>query len=89
MPSFSFPASDNTPRFVDTGQGAAGRIASWMAWTTDPTPLAAALDTRLIRTDDNGGVVPLGQGGCGTWKPILTDTNGAAPGGSDGFYNDV
>ncbi len=55
MPGFSMAAGSNiTPRFQDTGQGASGRLASWMAWTADPSPLIGPETTRIVRMDDNG-----------------------------------
>lgn len=95
-----FSVSQGRPVFVDTGQGASGRIASWAAWTADPTPLVGPEDTRLIRTDDNGVLagdppLPLGTGGVGTWQPILDGASnnvsgdGAISGGQGCFYNDI
>lgn len=92
MPGFS--VVNSPPRYQDTGQGAVGRIASWMAWTADPSPLIGPETTRIIRTDDNGVLTndiprPLGQGGCGLWQPILDGfSNGATSGGDNCFYND-
>lgn len=92
MASFlAFPPAANAPRFVDTGQGASGRLASWNAWTADPSPLTASESTIIWRSDDNmglGGVrVPLGQGGCGQWEPFLDGfSNGATSGGDNCFY---
>lgn len=92
MPSFTFPPSENSPVFVDTGMGAAGRIASWSAWVADPSPLQGPEKTRIWRMDDNMGIgvrVPLGQGGCGSWSPILDGfSNGATSGGDNAFYVD-
>lgn len=89
----AYPVSPNSvPAFVDTGQGPVGRIASWSAWTADPTPLQGPEQTRIWRQDDNGaGIgevgVPLGKGGCGSWGPVLDgSSNGATSGGDNCFY---
>lgn len=90
-----FSVVQSPARYVDTGQGAAGRLASWTAWTADPSPLIGPETTRIIRMDDNGvlvgpPVVPFGNGGCGTWGPILDgSSNGATSGGDNCFYNDI
>ena len=91
MPSTSFSAASNAQQaFVDTGQGASGRLASWAAWTADPSPLTASESTIIWRSDDNMGLgvrVPLGQGGCGQWEPFLDGfSNGATSGGDNCFY---
>jgi hypothetical protein len=89
MPGFF--VAQGRPGFVDTGQGASGRIASWGAWTADPNPLAGPEQTRILREDDNGALmggptVPLGQGGCGQWGVILDgSSNGATSGGDNPF----
>lgn len=90
-----FSVVQSPSRWVDTGQGATGRIASWMAWTADPSPLIGPETTRLIRMDDNGVLtgdtpVPLGTGGCGTWAPILDgSSNGATSGGDNAFLGEI
>lgn len=83
----------NSARYQDTGQGASGRIASWMAWGADPQPLIVAEGTNILRTDDNMGIglrVPLGQGGCGEWRPVLqgvtSPTGSGAISGGDGCF---
>lgn len=88
-----FAAGENlVPAFVDSGQGAAGRIASWMAWNADPNPLPAPEQTNILRMDDNGAlagppVLALGTGGCGTWGPVLDgSSNGATSGGDNCFF---
>ena len=85
---------NNVPAFVDTSMGASGRIASWMAWTADPSPLQGPEATVIMREDDNGAgsggtPVPLGQGGCGQWGAILDgSSNGATSGGDNCFFLD-
>jgi hypothetical protein len=92
MPGFSV-AGNFQAAFQDTGQGASGRIASWMAWGADPNPLPGPEVTNILREDDNGaGIpgqtpVPLGQGGCGGWAPMLDGfSNGATSGGDNCFF---
>ncbi len=95
-----FSVAQGSPRWQDTGQGAAGRLASWSAWTADPTPLFGPETTRIFRTDDNGVLagdppVPLGTGGCGAWEPFLDGAanyptgDGAVSGGQGCFYSNV
>ena len=49
----------------------------------------------ILRQQDNGVLthdtpVPLGQGGCGSWAPILDgSSNGATSGGDDAFFLNV
>jgi hypothetical protein len=43
--------------------------------------------TIVLRTDDNGGVIPVGQGGCGQWSVILDgSSNGACSGGDNPIF---
>ncbi len=87
----------NLAYYQDTGQGAAGRIASWSAYTEDHAiPVAAdnqpvlylrhPEETIILRTDDNAGAggirVPLGTGGCGEWRPILDGSSAPPTGGA-------
>lgn len=71
---FTFPTVDAlTPRFVDLGQGARGRLLSWAAWTADPQPLFGAAQTIILRD--------------GEYQPILDgSSNGATSGGDNCFY---
>lgn len=93
MGGFSFPPGDNKiAAFVDTGQGASGRLASWGAWTADPAPLNGGGSTIIMREDNNGALqdgvtpLPLGMGGVGQWGPILDGfSNGATSGGDNPF----
>lgn len=95
--SIKFPPGDNAvPAYVDTGQGASDRLASWQAWTADPNPLPAPAHTIILRVDDNGASsgaakpLPLGTGGCGKWNPLLDgSSNGATTGGDNAFFQDV
>ena len=81
---------NNQVAFQDTGQEPVGRILSWQAWSADPSPLGGPEKTVVVRSDDNGGTIPLGQGGCGTWSPILDgSSNGATSGGDNCFIDDV
>lgn len=87
-----FSVVQSPPRFVDTGQGASGRLASWMAWVSDPNPLMGPESTIILRTEDNGAAsgdpnpLPLGTGGCGTWSAVLDGfSNGATSGGDNCF----
>lgn len=97
MPGFSFPPNDNKiGAWQDTGQGASGRLASWQAWTADPSPLAGPGQTIIMREDNNGALVPgatpapLGQGGVGQWAPMLDGSStGATSGGDNAFLQDV
>lgn len=125
MPGFSFPASDTQqPMFQDSGQGASSRLASWGAWTADPSVMISPDTSVIIRMDNNmppantpiylldgyGNEVldgngqpiilsvpdstqpsiPVGQGGCGTWAPVLDGfSNGATSGGDNCFYDNV
>jgi hypothetical protein len=68
-----FPLSNNNlPLYQDTGQGAAGRLASWVAWIADPSPMLASQTTVLIRDDG--------------FDPVLDDTStGATSGGDQAF----
>jgi hypothetical protein len=81
MPGFSFPPGDNAvPAFRDTGQGASGRLASWMAWTADPNPLPGPGQTNILRDD--------------TFQPMLDGSSqgprgGAISGGDNAFLQDV
>lgn len=93
MGGFSFPPGDNKiPAFVDRGQGASDRLASWGAWTADPNPLNGGGSTIIMREDNNGALqdgvtpLPLGQGGVGQWGPILDGSStGATSGGDNPF----
>lgn len=85
MPGFQ--VLGNGPAYMDSGQGASDRLASWDAFNADPSPMITPETTIILRQDDNGGVTPLGQGGCGSWAPILDDSgNGATSGGSEPIY---
>lgn len=85
MPGFQVAGA--TPVYMDTGQGASDRLASWMAWTADPSPMVEGGTSIILRQDDNGGTVPLGQGGVGSWGPVLDgSSNGSTSGGDDCFY---
>lgn len=85
MPGFT--VGGGGPAFMDTGQGASDRAASWGAWTADPSPMVDPESSNILRQDDNGGVVPLGQGGCGSWGPVLDgSSNGATSGGDNPFF---
>lgn len=82
MPGFS--VAQGSAVFQDTGQGASDRLASWGAWVADPSPMITPETTNILRQDDNYGEIPLGQGGCGSWAPILGDAaTGATSGGND------
>jgi hypothetical protein len=71
----------------DTGQGASDRLASWDGFTADPSPMVEPATSIILRQDDNGGVTPLGQGGCGSWAPILDgSSNGATSGGDEPIF---
>lgn len=75
------PLSNNTVGcFQDMGQGAAGRIASWQAWTADPSPAIAPQTTNILRDD--------------TYEPMLDGSSqglggGAISGGDNAFLQDV
>lgn len=85
MPGFQ--VLGNQSAFQDTGQGASDRLASFGAWTADPAVMIAPETSNILRQDDNGGVIPLGQGGCGSWAPILDgSSNGATSGGDNPFF---
>lgn len=88
MPGFTVLGGG--PNFVDTGQGASDRLASWGAWGADPSPMVTPETSNILRQDDNYGTIPLGQGGCGTWSPILDgSSNGATSGGDNPFYLNI
>ena len=82
-----FPLSNNNaPIFQDMGQGAAGRIASWQAWTADPNPMSpdpnnpGQAQTIIMRDD--------------TYEPMLDGSSqglggGAISGGDNAFLQDV
>lgn len=85
MPGFSI--ASGSPNYQDTGQGASDRLASWLAWGADPSPMVEAGASNILRQDDNGGVTPLGQGGCGSWAPILDgSSNGSTSGGDNPLF---
>lgn len=85
MPGFT--VGGGGPAYVDSSQGASDRLASWLGFTADASPMITPETTLLLRQDDNGGVIPLGQGGCGSWAPILDgSSNGATSGGDNPFY---
>lgn len=85
MPGFF--VGGGSPCFQDTGQGASDRLASWLAWGADPSPMVESLASNILRQDDNGGTVPLGQGGAGSWAPVLDgSSNGATSGGDNPFF---
>lgn len=71
------PFSDGTkPLFQDAGQGASDRLASWQAWSADPSPLLAAQATVIMR-DEN-------------FRPMLDGSStGATTGGDNAFLQDV
>lgn len=73
----AFPLSNNTVgNFQDMGQGASGRIASWQAWTADPSPMVTPQTTVLVRDD--------------SFEPILDgSSNGATSGGDNAFLTNV
>lgn len=79
-----FVVGGGGPAFMDSGQGASDRLASWLGFTIDPSPMVTSGTTNILRQDDNYGEIPLGQGGCGSWAPILGDAaTGATSGGND------
>lgn len=85
MPGFSLVPGSTV--FQDTGQGASDRLSSWWAWIADPSPMTTPETTNILRQDDNGGTVPLGQGGVGSWSPILDgSSNGSTSGGDFPIY---
>lgn len=87
MPGFTVAGS--TPVYQDSGQGASDRLASWWAWVADPSPMVSPETSIILRQDDNGGTVPLGQGGVGSWAPLLDgSSNGATSGGDYPFEID-
>lgn len=71
------PLSDNAVGcFQDMGQGASGRLASWQAWTADPSPATAPQTTNILRDDQ--------------FEPILDGSStGATSGGDNAFLQDV
>lgn len=82
MPGFS--VAGGGPAYQDTGQGASDRLASWSAFTADPSPMIEPLTSNILRQGDNEGTIPLGQGGCPSWSPILDgSSNGATSGGDN------
>jgi hypothetical protein len=76
-----FPLSNNTVgSFQDGGQGASSRLASWMAFTTDPNPMLAPGTTTIVRDD--------------TFEPMLDGISqglggGAVSGGDNAFIIDA
>lgn len=65
----SVPMSNNAiPMFGDGGQGAAGRLASWQAWTADGYPQIAPQTTVLWRDE--------------TYEPMLDGISQGAHGGA-------
>lgn len=88
MPGFS--VASGSPVFCDTGQGASDRLASWMAWSADPCPMVEGGSSVILRQDNNGGSAPVGQGGVGSWAPVLDGSStGSTSGGDNCFYVNV
>lgn len=85
MPGFQ--VGGGGPCYQDTGQGASDRLASWDGFNGDPNPMITPATSNILRQDDNGGTIPLGQGGCGSWAPVLDGSStGSTTGGDEPFF---
>lgn len=75
------PLSDNTIGcFQDMGQGASSRLASWQAFTADPSPMLAPQTTAIVRGEDFTPMLdgisqgPNGGAMCGGDNAFLIDS---------------